>query len=112
VLLWPVLILGAAIGEQLPLRSLPLLLRTVASTPLPYVAVWLLVSMAGGIAVVTTTWMTDVLTSWFGADAPLTTVAAVALVSKTAELYAWIVAMRQIGLYYRHFKSRFPWEAE
>ena len=25
------------------------------------------------------------------------------------KLYCWIVAMRCIGLYYHHFKSRFAW---
>jgi len=33
-------------------------------------------------------------------------------VAQLIQSYALIVTMRCIGLYYRHFKHRFPWSAE
>ena len=50
--------------------------------------------------------------AYFEDAPPISALIALAVVSELAEAYAWIVAMRQIGLYYRHYKSRFPWKAE
>ena len=33
-------------------------------------------------------------------------------IAQLIQSYALIVTMRCIGLYYRHFKHRFPWSAE
>ncbi|MBN1345874.1 MAG: hypothetical protein JXQ73_24505 [Phycisphaerae bacterium] len=112
MLFWPVLVLGAAIGRTLPIRALPILVRTVAATPGPYLAVCVLVGVAGFVATQTTTSMMALVTRIFGQSAPLGVVMAAYAIGTVVETYTCIVVMRQIGLYYRHYKERFPWGAE
>lgn len=110
--LWPVMILGTAVGGGLPLRSIHLLILTVIKTPLAYLSVCLLVGVAIVSASVSTMGMDGLLTRLFGRHPPLSLVAISVVLGGVVQTYAWIVAMRVIGLYYRHFKSRFPWRAE
>jgi hypothetical protein len=107
-----VLILGSAIGGGLPIRSLHLLVLTVAKTPLAYLSVCVLVGMAAIGAIASSMGMSGLLTKFFGGNVPMSLAIAYVVVGEVVETYAWIVAMRLIGLYYRHFKSHFPWRAE
>ncbi|MBN1345653.1 MAG: hypothetical protein JXQ73_23375 [Phycisphaerae bacterium] len=109
---WPALILGAAIGNALPVRTLPLVLRTALGTPLPYLAVCLFVGVAGLVLYMSTTGLADMILKVFGQEIPTSILIAMAVVAKIVEAYTTIVAMRQIGLFYRHYKARFPWAAE
>ena len=38
--------------------------------------------------------------------------ASLQVVGAVITTYGWVVTRRIIGLYYRHYKSRFPWRAE
>ncbi len=108
----PVLILGTAIGGELPLRSIPLLIRTVLGTLGPYLSVCMMVGLAALVAVSSINGMGKLVTTLFGTSVPLPVTLIVIALGELIEVCAWIVAMRQIGLYYRHFKSSFPWQAE
>lgn len=112
VFFWPVMALGTAIGGGLPLASVPVLILTVAKTFLPYLAVCLLVAIAMAIPIASEEGLDMLLASAPGAKISTGGAIALRMAIGGVEVYAWIVAMRLIGLYYRHFKSRFPWVAE
>lgn len=104
VALWPILILAIAVGRSLGAARPDLLLRTIIATPLPYLCVLAATGVSAAIYIIP-----EVMPR-----RPAGFAHAVALhVALTAiRLYAAIVALRAVGLYYRHFKHRFPWSAE
>lgn len=109
---WPIMVLGTAIGGGLPLLSIPVLALTVARTIIPYILVCVLVALAMTIAIGTQIGFQVLLSSSRGATLSPAAPLVFDLLGSVVQAYAWIVAMRLIGLYYRHFKSRFPWQAE
>lgn len=109
---WPVMVLGAALGEGLPLASIPMLILTVLRAFAPYVAVCVLVAIAAGIAFASQRGLDLFFASPRGANISAAGAVGMRLLAAAADIYAWIVAMRLIGLYYRHFKTQFPWKAE
>ena len=46
------------------------------------------------------------------ASAPSRSIMFLILLNNILSIYAMIVAMRAIGLFYRHFKHKLPWKAE
>ncbi len=109
LLLWPLLIVGTAIGEQLPIRSLPALLKGMASTPGPYLAVCVMVVVAGLIAYGMAAGFDGLLLRAFDQKVPPMLQVVSTGIGAVAGVYGWIVAMRMIGVYYRHHKEHFPW---
>jgi len=103
MLLWPAVMLGVAIGGGFDGLWPHVVLRTILSAPIAYLAVCLAILAA--VAVLMLTQLPQVqnaigsgLLLWF-IDIIITP-------------YAMIVTMIVIGLFYRHFKHRFPWAAE
>ena len=80
-------------------------LLTIARTLVPYVAACALTGMA-----LTALWFAqEGIVGGGGAAAhPI----ALSMVFEVLQLYAWVVVMRVIGLYYHHFKDRFAWSWE
>ncbi len=103
VFLWPMSVLVIALGGVSSFYRFDLILGTIAKTFIPYLLACFLTAVALGVL-----WYASrgaIQGAGAGARHPL----ALAMVLEVAELYAWVVAMRVIGLYYRHFKSRFAW---
>jgi hypothetical protein len=112
VFLWPVMILAAAIGRELPVRYLPVLVKTVLMTPGAYLAVCGFTGLAGLLAYLSLPGAETLGARLLGTNGSLLLFFGVTALGQVIGTYATIVAMRQIGLYYRHFKARFPWRAE
>ena len=99
---WPAVILMVAIGDGLRGLWPHTVLLTIAAAPIRYAAV------CGALAVVAAIGsLLDVMGPVSLGGALLRTIAGHAL-----SMYALIVSMCVIGLYYRHCKHRFPWAAE
>ena len=105
---WPAVILMVAIGGGFRALWPPtLVVRTILASPLPYlVVVGLLVgsdvaserimaAMDGKVAVTS-----------------LTSAIILKVVLEIISMYVTIIGMKAVGLYYRHFKDRFPWSGE
>jgi hypothetical protein len=109
---WPVVVLGVSVGGGFyglwPLR----IIRTAAAAPLAYLAMCVVLLIAAAIAALP---YLPVYRNLLGSLAGLTNRSFLWLftvVNSTISAYAAIVAMRAIGLYYRHYKRKFPWVAE
>lgn len=96
----PATVLAVAMGGLSVLARFDLVARTVATAPLQYIALWLMILLAVGISLGTGAYMT----TNAGNLSPVVIMAFV-------EVYFLLVFARQIGLFYRHFSERFPWSA-
>jgi len=110
---WPAVVLMVAIGDGFRALWPHLVLRTILSAFGAYVAVWCLLILAWLPIFVPILANAGYLPAWsvFSGGGGGARIAA-GLVGCVAESYTMIVSMRLIGLYYRHFKDRFPWRAE
>jgi hypothetical protein len=111
---WPAAILMVAIGDGFRALWPHLVLRTILSAFGAYVAVWCLLLLAALPIFLPILVKAGYVPGWpvaFGdAGGPARIVSG--LLGCVAESYTMVVSMRLIGLYYRHFKGRFPWRAE
>lgn len=112
LLFWPVIVLAVAIGGGFSGLWPHIVVRTALCAPLPYLAICGTLLIAAVIWALPGTPIFDELnvrlTQLLGRRGPLVIVLPKDLIS----LYGMIVAMRTIGLYYRHYKQKFPWVAE
>lgn len=112
ILFWPAMTLAVAIGGSFRGFWPHRIILMAVNAPVAYAAV------CGILLIAAVLWylpssppvasMTNDLVQQFG----LRVLIGMRLVSAFIGLYAMIVAMRTIGLFYRHFKHRFPWVAE
>lgn len=108
---WPVIVLCVAVGGTLKL-SPAVIVRTVIAAPLPYAVICAGVLLAGAMTFLPESEHFADIISDLRSQAGVGSYLAFVLVTKGINIYAALVAMRIIGLYYRHFKDRFPWTAE
>lgn len=112
VFFWPSTILTIAIGDSLGAIRPVLIVRTVARSFLPYLAIWVLLLAAIGLFVVPIVGITTGVLD----NTPLAGLLGGGwtpyVITSVLAGYLMIVIMRIIGLYYRHFKSDFAWTAE
>lgn len=106
--LWPISMLMVALGGVMTLFRVDLMVRSIASAFVPYLAIWVALLAAIGVQVGAEMMMgvpetTDSIDPF--ADAPAR--AALAVLG----IYCMLVAMRCIGLFYRHYNDRFAWSA-
>ncbi|MHC4441887.1 MAG: zinc ribbon domain-containing protein [Planctomycetota bacterium] len=108
IFLWPVVLLCVAIGGGFRGLWPHMIIRTVISAPIAYLAIWITLLAAAGLVIFPATPQFTSIVQRFapGAQFPLV------LVNLIIGTYAMIVSMRSIGLYYRHHKKKFPWTAE
>lgn len=104
--LWPVVVLCVAIGGGFSGLWPHTIIRTALSAPLQYLAILSVLLVA-----VALTFALPLLEQYAAFTFPGPPIAAGAL-QAALSLYAMIVAMRAIGLFYRHCKHKFPWAAE
>lgn len=105
---WPAVVLAVAVGGTFAGLWPHVVVRTALSAPVAYLAICAALLVAAAIAA-----LPDVLIAT-GAAQPIASAPALALraAGEAVGLYAAIVAMRVIGLFYRHYKHRLPWVAE
>lgn len=102
VFLWPMVVLIVGLGGVSSFARPDLILVTLARTFTPYFVTCLLA--AGAFA--GTWWIgQQTFTMRRGGSHPIALLAGL----QVLELYAWVLVMRFIGLYYHHFKGRFAW---
>jgi len=105
---WPTVVLAVAIGGTFAGLWPHVVIRTALCAPLAYLAI---------CAALITSYVLSTLPtnpSVVAAAGPttLSSLAGFWVASEVAGLYSSIVSMRVIGLFYRHYKHRFPWVAE
>lgn len=114
VFFWPVVILGVALGGGFHGLWPHVIVRTALGAPLPYLAMCGILLMASAITTIpySDTYKTVVNAVTTRTNAPISLLWTLTVLNSAAGVYAVILAMRIIGLYYRHFKRKFPWVAE
>jgi len=100
---WPVIILAVSIGGGFSGLWPHVIIRTALAAPLAYGAIGVTLAIAVGLMSLPEL----VPASWLPAS-----FWTLHTINGILSAYAAIVAMRAIGLYYRHFKHKFPWVAE
>lgn len=112
LLFWPVIVLAVAIGGSFNGLWPHIVVRTALCAPGAYLAICGTLLIAAAIWILPSTPLFSELyvkaTQLLGRRGPLV----VSLPQDLISLYGMIVAMRTIGLYYRHYKHKFPWVAE
>jgi hypothetical protein len=108
--LWPVIVLAVSLGGGLAGLNPVTLIRTVIAAPIGYIAIWVLLLIAAGVLVASQVVLALGFAAAFTSNYVWLIVGV--LCASLLDAYAPIVAMRAIGLYYRHFKHKFPWAME
>jgi hypothetical protein len=109
---WPVVILGVALGGSFHGLWPHTIIITALVAPLPYLAMCAVLLIAAAITVLPHTDVYLSAISLVATKANRSLFWTVAMVNSGLSAYAMIVAMRAVGLYYRHYKRKFPWVAE
>ncbi len=109
IFMWPMFVMLFAFDATGMIYRVDLMITTVFRTFLPYCALWLMLLLVGFGSVLS--WIGVLLVAaGFDVELPELSFGA-GLIAGAAQdalaMYLTIVAMRQIGLYYLHFKSRF-----
>lgn len=111
VFFWPLIMLMFAFGALHTLTRIDLLVRTILRSFLPYVATWLMLLIVAGL-MLTTTGALGLLGLTLTSLETLMAAVGVQLVLEIFQTYLMLVAMRMIGLYYLHFRTRFAFRME
>ena len=102
IFLWPITVLIVALGGFSCFLRPDRIALTIARSLIPYIVVCIMTA----IPVVATYYIEFLLDASTAIGGNVFVMEAVSWV---LTIYCWIVAMRCIGLYYHHFKSRFAW---
>jgi hypothetical protein len=105
---WPAVILAVVIGGGFQGLWPHTIVRTALAEPLAYLVVCAVVLIVPGFDALLDL---DVVQAALG-ELSFSATLAVTVFVGLIDLCVVIIAMRAIGLYYRHFKHRFPWIAE
>ncbi len=112
LLFWPVVILGVSVGGGFYGLWPVTIIRTALCAPLAYLAMCAVLLIAAGIAALPHMPVYHQALAKLSGQTNKSLFWLIIFVNSTISAYAMIVAMRAIGLYYRHYKRRFPWVAE
>lgn len=102
--LWPAIILTVALGGGVGSLMPHHVVLTPLAAPLAYLAICAAILVAVGLTAAPEIPEVGQLLAKAGIVGTL--------IVSAINVYAFVVAMRAIGLYYRHFKHKFPWTAE
>lgn len=103
---WPSAILLMSMSSPLNVIRADLWVRTIIRTFPVYVAICGLLGLVCVSQIVVTVLVGGLL------SASSKTALGLAMAGSVVSAYGWVVTMRIIGLYYLHYKHRFPWRAE
>jgi hypothetical protein len=109
---WPVVILGVAIGGSFNGLWPHTVIHTALIAPLPYLALCGVLLVAAGITCLPFMDAYNKAISDLSTRANQSFVWVATVINAGLSSYAAIIAMRAIGLYYRHYKKKFSWVAE
>lgn len=109
---WPVVILGVALGGSFQGLWPHTIVMTALVAPLPYLALCAVLLIAAAINLCPYTETYADLLNAISSKTNRSLFWIVTLCNSMISAYAMIVAMRAVGLYYRHYKQKFPWVAE
>lgn len=112
VFAWPMIMLMFSLGVGEAVFRVDLMITTLFRALLPYLAIWLVLLLLGALSVMTSF---GFLLRFLGMGNPLGDLMSMfvaALIIDVIGTYLWIVALRTIGLYYRHYKHRFAFKLE
>ncbi len=112
IALWPVVILGVSIGGGFHGVRPITIIRTAAAAPVAYAAMCVVLLIAAGLSAVPYWGAYRNAVFSLASKSNMGLLWTIAIFNSALSIYAMIVAMRAIGLYYRHYKRRFPWVAE
>lgn len=112
IFFWPALILGVATCGGFHGLWPHLVVRTVTAAPLAYLGLWGVLFVAGWLQALPYSDSFQSLLAKLSKNAGGGPIMGSIIINAILTTYASIVAMRAIGLYYRHYKRRFPWTAE
>lgn len=116
IFLFPMSLMLFAFEAPSVLLRPQLVISTIASTFLPYLAIWGLLLIVSAIWSVV--FASGLIVSYLPGLSGLTTLATYfnspvgAVLAMFFEIYVMLVAMRLVGLYYLHFKKRFAFQME
>ncbi|MCP4593382.1 MAG: DUF4013 domain-containing protein [bacterium] len=106
---WPIALMCVSMGGFWSILRIDLLLIAVVRTLPAYTLIFAMVVAATLLPGL----ITEAISSRIGLGGGLSRGAFITAVASSAVgVYFWIVTMQLIGLYYRHFKRRFPWDWE
>jgi hypothetical protein len=108
VFLWPIAIMCVSMGGLSSLLRIDLIILAVLRTFPAYFLIFVMVSVARFLPGFIVSAAAGPATGTGGIKSNLV----LTILAKGVELYFSIVTMRLIGLYYLHFKERFPWDWE
>ena len=106
--LWPAVMLAVSIGGSFRGLWPHVVIQTILAAPGAYLAICAAVVAAEAVTYIPALPMFQ---QW-AAGAPLQARWALDFIDVALSTYTMIVTMRVIGLYYRHFKHKFPWTGE
>ena len=113
IFIWPMFVMLFAFEEWKQAYRVDLIITTISRALLPYLSLWLILLLVGWTSILP--FLYPVLDS-LGIDLQMNSWRSAgllgALVLQALDVYLTIVAMRQIGLYYLHFKNRFTFSFE
>ena len=112
LLLWPAMVLCVSIGGGFNGIWPHILIRTALAEPLAYLLTCFVILLAVGLCAVPSMEFYQKAVEAIAAKTGRSLVLIVALIQACLITYAMLFSMRVIGLYYRHFKQKFPWTAE
>lgn len=108
IFVWPIFVILFAFDTHNMLWRVDLIITTIFRTLLPYMGLWLMLLVVGFSSVLPV--LAPILDD-LSITVPLPSVKdwglAGTLIVRALDVYVMIVVMRQIGLYYLHFKKRF-----
>lgn len=111
-LLWPVAILIVALGDFASIIRVDMLVRTAIAAPLAYLVVLVMVGASFGLQGFASDAIAAAMAPEDGdAEGASTLGFGGQVLVQIISLYCSLVAMQAIGLYYRHYSDRFPWDA-
>lgn len=105
---WPAIILCVGIGQGISGLWPHLIIRTALAAPVAYLAIGLVLVVSGAISALPYLPFLEPLLDRLSIHGGTVFY----LICRGVTIYGLVVSMRAIGLYYRHFKERFPWTAE
>ncbi|HUN82611.1 MAG TPA: hypothetical protein VMV81_13990 [Phycisphaerae bacterium] len=113
IFIWPMLVMLFAFEEWKQAYRIDLIITTISRAFLPYLSLWLILLLVGSTSILPYLFPVfdklgiDLHPEILGGDGVLASI-----LVQAVGVYLTIVSMRQIGLYYLHFKNRFTFSFE
>lgn len=113
VFVWPMLVMLFAFEEWKQAYRVDLIITTISRAFLPYLSLWLILLVVGSTSILPVLFPifdklgVDIHPEFLSGNGLLTSI-----LMQAVGVYLTIVSMRQIGLYYLHFKNRFTFSFE